>query len=153
VGPLDVDAIATSLATERTVDIVTVGRRTGQPRTTEIWTTLVAGDLYVCGTPAAGPADLAPVPRDWLANLLAEPAFTLRLKQSVAVDLPARATPVADADERRRLLAAPQSRYYREHSRSTDDFVAHAPVVRVELVGAAAAVGAALRAARADGPA
>ena len=151
-GHLDVAAVVASLATERTVDIVTTGRRTGLARTTEIWTTLVDGVLYVCGTPA-GRDDRESAPRDWLANLLAAPGFTLRLKQSIRVDLPARAVPVTDRAERTRLFDAPQSAYYRANSRSVEDFVAHAPIVRVELAGDAGAVSAALRASRAHGPA
>lgn len=149
--PLDVAAIVESLATERTVDIVTRGRRSGLARTTEIWTTLVEGTLYVCGTPAAGPDQMAAQPRDWLANLLAAPRFTLRLKRPVVVDLPAAATLVTDAAERRRLFEAPQSAYYRQHSLSLDQFVAQAPVVRVELVDEAAPVTAALLAGRTNG--
>ncbi len=148
----DVAAVVTSLATERTVDIVTTGRHSGEPRTTEIWTTLVEGDLFICGTPAAAPTDRRPARRDWLANLLAEPSFTLRLKQSIAADLPARATAVDDPAERRRLFDAAQSEYYRQHSRSAEDFVVHAPVVRVELVGEASAVADELRATRRSGP-
>lgn len=148
----DVAAICTSLASERTVDIVTTGRHSGRSRTTEIWTTLVEGDLYICGTPAAAPSDTRPARRDWLANLVAEPSFTLRLKQSIVVDLPARATLVDDPIERRRLFDAPQSAYYREHSDSADDFVAQAPVVRVELVGDAIGVEAELRSTRPSGP-
>lgn len=149
---LDVEAIVDSIARERTVDIVTIGRRTGTARTTEIWTTLVDGELYICGTPSEGRDDAAPMPRDWLANLLAEPAFTLRLKESIHVDLPARATVVTDPEERRRLVEAPPSEYYRRNSRSIEGFVADAPVVRVDFVDAAAAVSTALRAARSSGP-
>lgn len=148
---LDVAALVASLVSERTVDIITRGRRSGLARTTEIWTTLVDGTLYVCGTPAAGPDGMAAEPRDWLANLLVNPTFTLRLKRPVVVDLPAVATPVTDRAERLRLFQAPQSRYYRDHSLSAGQFVAHAPVVRVELVDDAAPVSAALLAGRASG--
>ena len=120
---------------------------------TEIWTTVVAGELYVCGTPAAGPDALGRRPRDWLANVLAEPAFTLRLKQSQAVDLPARAVPVTDRATRERVFGAPASAYYRQHARSMEDLVEHGPIVRVELVGAARAVQDALRASPRDTPA
>lgn len=125
--------IVAALAAERTVDILTIGRRTGLTRVTEIWTTLVEGVVYVCGTPAAEPRRLGREPRDWLANLRANPRFTLRLRRPIAAELPARAVEVTDPDERRRLFAAPQSGYYREFSASVDEFVALAPVVRVEF--------------------
>jgi len=137
---------------ERTVDIVTVGRRSGRARATEIWTTVVAGEIYVCGTPAGTPGSIDREPRDWLANLLAEPRFTLRLKQSVAAELPARAVPVDDRATRERIFAAPQCAYYREHARSMDDLVEHGPMVHVELVDEARPVTDALRARALDGP-
>lgn len=144
------DEIVRALADERTVDILTVGRRTGLTRATEIWTTLVEGVVYVCGTPAAEPQRVEREPRDWLANLRANPSFTLRLRHPIVAEVPARAVEVTDADERRRLFTAPQSGYYREFSRSVDDFVAHAPVVRVEF--ADPELTAALAASRANGP-
>jgi hypothetical protein len=49
----DRDAILRSLLDERTVDIVTTGRRSNAARTTEIWTTVVDGQTYICGTPNA----------------------------------------------------------------------------------------------------
>ena len=146
------DAVADSIVRERTVDLVTVGRRSGTTRVTEIWTTVVGGELYVCGTPAGSPDTMEPEPRDWLANLLAEPAFTLRLKQSVAVDLSAHATPVLDRATRQRVFESPQSAYYRANSRSMEDLLDHGPMVRVDLTGEAAAVTAALRAAGRDSP-
>jgi hypothetical protein len=145
VTPAEVAAVAGSIIGERTVDIVTIGRRSGRPRVTEIWTTVVAGEIYLCGTPAAR-AGLGHEPRDWLANLLAEPRFTLRLKQSVAAELPARAAPVTDRVLRQEVFSAPQSAYYREHARSLEDLVEHGPMVRVELAGEARPVAEAIRA-------
>ncbi len=49
----DRDLILRSLLDERTVDIVTTGRRSGQPRLTEIWTTVFGGQTFVCGSPNA----------------------------------------------------------------------------------------------------
>ncbi len=45
-----------------------------------------------------------PGSRDWYANLMAEPGFVFHLKQTVCVDLPARARPVTEPAERRRVL-------------------------------------------------
>jgi hypothetical protein len=44
--------------------------------------------------------------RDWAANLEAEPAFTLHLKNDVVADLPAHAEPVVEEGERRRIFTA-----------------------------------------------
>jgi deazaflavin-dependent oxidoreductase (nitroreductase family) len=130
----DRDAILRSLLEERTVDIVTTGRRSHAPRTTEIWTTVVDGQTYICGSPNASQAGVERQPRDWLANLLATPDFVIRLKKSVTVDLPARATRVDDPDERRHVLTAPNTAYYRD-AVTLDVALAHSPMVRVQFTG------------------
>jgi hypothetical protein len=126
----DHTALLDSLLGERTVDIVTTGRRTGSPRTTEIWTTVIEGQVYVCGTPNAGRAGVERQPRDWLANLLAEPDFILRLKHGVEAELSARAAPVTDPDQRRHLLSMPSTAYYRD-AVSLDTAVRYSPIVSV----------------------
>lgn len=82
---------------ERTIDITTLGRRTGRPRRIEIFFYRAAGNTYLC-TGAGGAAT------DWHANLLADPAFTFHLKNGIRADLPARATPVTDSAERQAVL-------------------------------------------------
>ncbi len=84
-------------ARERTVDITTTGRRSGAERRIETWFYRVDGVVYLSGMPGR---------RGWAANLEAEPAFTFHLKNGLQADLPARATEVADAAERRRILTA-----------------------------------------------
>jgi deazaflavin-dependent oxidoreductase (nitroreductase family) len=130
----DRDAILRSLLDERTVDIMTTGRRSGATRTTEIWTTVVDGQTYICGTPNASKPGVERQPRDWLANLLATPELVVRLKSSVQADLPARAERVEDPDERRRVLTAPNTEYYRD-AVSLDVALAHSPMVRVQFCG------------------
>ena len=73
------ESIKQALERDRTIDITTTGRKTGQPRRTEIWFHNVEGRLYITGTPGR---------RDWYANLLAHPEFTFHLKQSVAPTCP-----------------------------------------------------------------
>jgi deazaflavin-dependent oxidoreductase (nitroreductase family) len=140
----DRDAILRSLLEERTVDILTTGRRSGALRTTEIWTTVVDGQTYVCGTPNASKAGVERQPRDWLANLVARPEFTIRLKKSVQAELPARAERVDDPDERRRVLTAPNTEYYR-NAVSLDAALAYSPLVRVQFTGDAAWLADAVR--------
>ncbi|MFN0093098.1 MAG: nitroreductase/quinone reductase family protein [Acidimicrobiales bacterium] len=131
------DEILRSILTERTVDIVTTGRRSGAARTTEIWITPLEGRVYVCGTPNASRKGVVHAPRDWLANLKAQPAFRLRLKTSVAAELTADAEVVSDPAERRRILSAPATEYYRK-AVSLEAAVAHSPVVLVRFTGEAA---------------
>ena len=89
---------ATSTPADRTVDITTTGRRSGFPRRIEIVFYRLEDGIYLTGIPA-------PKQRDWLANLAARPEFTFHLKHGVVADLPATATVITDATERRRLLA------------------------------------------------
>ena len=156
VGPVrsavvdDRDAILRSLLDERTVDIVTIGRRSNAARTTEIWTTVIDGQVYICGTPNASQPGIERSPRDWLANLVAHPEFTVRLKASVHVDLPATAARVDDPTERRRVLTAPNTEYYR-NAVSLEVAIAHSPMVRVQFAGDATWLNSALHAQRAEG--
>ena len=85
-----------------TVDIVTTGRRTGLPRTIEIWFVNLDGRIHITGTVSDHDPG-TPHPRDWLANLIADPHMILRLKQSVHVDLPARAELVREPTRRREI--------------------------------------------------
>jgi hypothetical protein len=142
--------ILAALLAHRTVDIVTTGARTGQLRTTEIWVTIIGGDVYLCGTPNASDPEVERKPRDWLANLIAHPSFLLRLKQDVHVDLPADAEPVRDIAERRRILKSPQCEYYVKQSKSLDHAIRDSPMVRLTFVDQASWLSDALRAVAAE---
>ena len=89
------ERVRQALATDRTIDITTTGRSSGLPRRIETWFYRVDDQIYLTGSPGR---------RDWYANLLANPEFTFHLKQSVAADLPARATPITDPEERRAIF-------------------------------------------------
>ena len=83
------------LDSAETVDITTIGRFSGKPRRIEIWMYRIDGRYIITGTPG---------PRDWYANLLANPSMTLHLPGGF--DLPAVATPVFDQGFRRDVFAA-----------------------------------------------
>ena len=114
--------IQQALATDGTIDITTVGRKSGLPRRIEIWFKQVGGRTYITGTPGT---------RDWFANLLANPAFTFHLKQSVQADLPARARIITDETERRAILAAPAMAWYHNQVNSLEDLVQGSPLIEV----------------------
>jgi deazaflavin-dependent oxidoreductase (nitroreductase family) len=80
-----------SSAAERTIDITTMGRRSGVPRRIEVWFHHIDSRWYLSGVPG---------PRNWYANLQADPRFVVHLKHGVTADLPATARPV---DETTRL--------------------------------------------------
>jgi deazaflavin-dependent oxidoreductase (nitroreductase family) len=86
-----------STMADRTIDITTTGRRSGQPRRIEIVFYRFEDCVYLSGIPATRT-------RDWLANLAADPRFTFHLKHGVVADLPAVAEVITDPAERRRLL-------------------------------------------------
>jgi deazaflavin-dependent oxidoreductase (nitroreductase family) len=109
------------LSDDPTIDITTIGRRTGKPRRIEIWMLDVDGRFFITGTPGR---------RDWLANLNDQPDFVVHLKRHAHEDLPARATVVTDRDTRRRVIEHLSARWYRGQA-SIDDLVANAPMVEV----------------------
>ena len=77
-------------------DITTIGRRSGVPRRIEIYFHHFDGDFFLTGRPG--------LKRDWLANMRANPNFTLHLKRGVHADLPAVADPIDEAEQRREVL-------------------------------------------------
>ena len=88
---------ASSTIEDRTIDITTTGRRSGEPRRIEIAFYRLGDDIYLSGIPG-------PKTRNWLANLAAHPQFTFHLKHGVVADLPATATVIVDPAERWRVL-------------------------------------------------
>jgi deazaflavin-dependent oxidoreductase (nitroreductase family) len=117
---------AGALARDRVIDITTTGRRSGQARRIEIWYHRVDGRYYITGTPGR--------PRDWYANLVAHPAFTFHLKDSVTADLAATARPITDPAERENVLdaiLASLSDLASSPGRERADWVADSPLVEV----------------------
>jgi deazaflavin-dependent oxidoreductase (nitroreductase family) len=86
------DEARQALERQRTVEITTIGRRSGQPRRIETWRYLAAGRYWLTGSPGS---------RDWYANVVAHPGFTLHLSDR---DVQVRGRPVTDAGERAEIL-------------------------------------------------
>jgi deazaflavin-dependent oxidoreductase (nitroreductase family) len=109
-----------------TCDITTVGRRSGAPRRIEIWYFVVDGHVYITGTPG---------PRDWLANLGAEPRFIFHVKEGASADLAARAAVIDDHAERRRIMGAVmrENDWFRSQTFDLDAWVAGSPLVAVSF--------------------
>jgi deazaflavin-dependent oxidoreductase (nitroreductase family) len=81
-----------ALDRQQTVEITTIGRRTGLPRRVETWRYRAEGRYWLTGSPGS---------RDWYANLLANPEFVLHLK---GLDLHVRARVVTDDGDRARVF-------------------------------------------------
>lgn len=142
VDPSQIESLRSALAADQTIDIVTVGARSGSRRTTEIWFTKIDDGVFITGTPA-GDGTTGPLRRrDWLANLVAHPAFEFVLKESVSAVLPAIAKVITDRDERTRVFSAPEAAWYLEQTGSLARLVDEAPLVKVAFTGDAAALNA-----------
>ena len=116
---------------DRTIDITTTGRRTGQPRRLETVFYRFEDEIYLSGIPAERP-------RAWLLNMQAQPHFTLHLKHGVTADLPAEAEVITDPGERRRVLEVFVTQFNARQSPDSpfptavlDEWVAGSPLVRV----------------------
>jgi hypothetical protein len=121
------ERIQRALENDRTIDITTTGRNSGQPRRIEIWRYRYDGRTFLSGTPGT---------RDWYANLLVKPEFTFHLKGSVQADLPAVARPITDEAERREVIRG----ILEDLGRGSDSFeerVASSPLVEVEFLDTA----------------
>ncbi|MCB0104163.1 MAG: nitroreductase family deazaflavin-dependent oxidoreductase [Anaerolineales bacterium] len=125
------EEIQKALLTDRTIDIVTIGAKSGLARRTEIWFTNINGRIIICGTPNAKGDKGRYSPRDWLANLRANPEFTFCFKESLQLELLATAVEIIDPEDRRYLMSAPETKWYRDQVDSIDDLVADSPIVEV----------------------
>ena len=103
-----------------TIDFTTIGRRSGDPARIEIWWFHVDGRFIVTGTPG---------PRDWYANVLANPNVTIHAPFG---DFPGRASIVEDMDFRRRVFIDPSVSWYRSQT-ELDRLVNEAPMIEIDL--------------------
>jgi deazaflavin-dependent oxidoreductase (nitroreductase family) len=117
------ERIRQAIATDRTIDITTIGRRSGEPRRIEIWRYRVDGRTFLSGTPGS---------RDWYANLVANPDFTYHLKGTVTADLAARARPITQVGERREVIEQIIGGLGRAEG-EVEHWVAESPLIEVEF--------------------
>jgi hypothetical protein len=122
-----------STLAERTIDVTTTGRRSGQPRRIETVFYRFENDVFLSGIPA-------PRPRAWLLNLVAEPHFVFHLKHRVIADLPAIATVISEPGERRRILSQFVDEFNRRNGPDSpwptavlQEWVEGSPLVRVSF--------------------
>jgi hypothetical protein len=134
------DAIRDALAIDRsasleqrTIDITTTGRRSGEARRIETVFYRFQDAIYLSGIPA-------PRPRAWLLNLAAEPHFVFHLKHDVVADLAVTATVIDDPAQRRRILSQFVEEFNERHGPDSpwpeavlDEWVAGSPLVEVSF--------------------
>ena len=89
------ERVARALSRGHTIDITTIGRKSGQPRQIETVFHNIDGRIVLSGLPGK---------RSWYANLLANQHFTFHLKGAVEADLPATARAIVEPVERREVM-------------------------------------------------
>jgi len=120
------DTIRRALRRGTLIDITTTGRRSARPHRVELVYHNFDGRIYLSGRPG---------PRDWYANLVANPAFTFHLKRGINADLAARARPITDPSERRSVLEKVGEAW---GVRDVERMVRSSPLVEVEILDEAA---------------
>ena len=88
-------SVLKALEQDKLVDFTTTGRKSGEPRRLEIRHHVFDGKVYIAGLRGV---------KGWYANLASDPDFTLHVKQSMQIDVPAKARLVTDDAERRKLF-------------------------------------------------
>ena len=91
------DPVVVALARGGVVAITTTGRTTGRPHTVDVTLHNIDRRLVIAGRPG---------PRDWYANLQADPHFTIDLRGGVEASIAAVAEPITDWSARRKLMEA-----------------------------------------------
>jgi deazaflavin-dependent oxidoreductase (nitroreductase family) len=117
------EKILGALQRDRTIDITTIGRKSGQPRRIEIWFYRADGRYFLSGSPGR---------RAWVANLLVHPEFTFHLKGSVRADLPARAQQISDPAERRAIFTTILKDL--QMSRDLEAWMSGSPLLEIEIL-------------------
>jgi deazaflavin-dependent oxidoreductase (nitroreductase family) len=118
------ETIKQALETDRLIDFTATGRKTGQPRRKEIAFHYLDGEVFIAGPPR---------PRDWLANLTANPEFTVHFKQSLQADMPATAIVVTDKAKRREVFTKMAERRGDRQPINVDEWVEGSPLVQIEF--------------------
>ena len=126
-GNLD-ERIRNALKVDMVVDITTTGRKTGLPRRIEIWAHWLGGEIVITAMPGR---------RSWYANLVANPEFTLHLKDDVHADLRAVARPVREKAERRAVLTKVKrtSRFGQRRTMDVERWVNGSCLIAASLAG------------------
>jgi deazaflavin-dependent oxidoreductase (nitroreductase family) len=113
------DTIAT-LAKTRTIEMTTIGRRSGERRTIEIWWFHIKGRFIVTGTPGR---------RDWFANVLSNPSVIISTSIGTFA---ATAVVIRDAEFRHAVFADPSVNWYSSQA-ELQRLIEAAPVVEIRL--------------------
>ena len=106
------------LASQRTIDLTTFGRKTGLPRRIEIWWFRVGYRFIISGSPGR---------RDWLANIRANNKVLIHAE---GMDIDATAIEIVEEEFRRQFFREPQTRWYSNQAQ-LDRLVTDSPMVEI----------------------
>ena len=112
------------------VDITTIGAKSGADRRIEINFIHLDGSYYITGHPGRK--------RDWLANMKANPGFTIHFKHGLEADVMAEAKEITDPDERSDVLYRILTESWENEKAKADHILARwveiAPLVEFTIV-------------------
>jgi deazaflavin-dependent oxidoreductase (nitroreductase family) len=108
------------LAQIRTIDLTTIGRRSGQPSRIEIWWFRFEDRFIITGRPGK---------RDWFANVRVNPDVIIHADGD---DFPGKASVVTDQEFRRRMITTTKRNWYSSQE-ELDRMIRTAPMIEVEL--------------------
>lgn len=111
-------ATVEALRSTMTIDLTTIGRISGEPRTVEIWWFHVEGRFIITGTPG---------PRDWLANVRHNPAVVITAPLG---DFAGTAVEIDDEGFRRAVFTHPDIGWYKSQAELAA-LIATAPMIEV----------------------
>lgn len=114
------DATWNLLRTNRTIDLTTIGARSGRPSRIEIWAWWFEERYIITGTPGR---------RDWMANVRANPHVIVHARGH---DITGRAAVVTDEDFRLRFFTHGETRWYSTQS-ELDRLVTRAPMIEIRF--------------------
>ncbi len=108
------------LASVRTIDLITHGRKTGLPRRVEIWWFHVDGRFIITGTPGR---------RDWMANVRSNPRVVIEVH---GTEIHATAREVNEMEFRELVFSQRETRWYATQSEFRR-LVETAPMIEIVL--------------------
>ena len=118
-------AVWRALGHGHTIDLTTIGRRSGEPRRIEITFFNFGGRLFISGMPNPNRE------RAWLLNVRANPNVTFHLKQLVHADLAATAHEVTDPAEVREI----QTKVAQAWRRDPEEMIRSSPLIEITIPG------------------
>ena len=117
---------AAALDRGQTIDLTTIGRRSGEPRRIEIVFHNIDGRVVISGMPSRRT-------RGWLHNVRSNPAVTLHFKAAGApADVQGTAREITDPADRRLLLEQVARNWRRTDVEVMEQ---HSPLIEVDIPG------------------